>query len=42
MVCGREGPGVEFKVRLMSRLSREFTSKSEATIIITHSIRKHT
>ena len=43
MVCGLEGPGVEFKVRLMSQPNQVNAHASDATIILnTHSIRKHT
>ena len=38
MVCSLEGPGVEFKVRLMSRLSREHM---HATIIFAVDLQAH-
>ena len=34
MVCGLEGPGVEFKVRLMSQPNQVNAHASDATIIL--------
>ena len=43
MVCGREGPGVKFKVHPMSRQSPECNAQAsvDATIIITFDSQAH-